>query len=337
MIKHYLNIPIIFLLTLIVFNSCKNNNKPQENNIIPFKRITEFKDNTYFSLTEGMVFYKDKIYIPDNDNGTVWITDEDFNLLSHVGRYGKGPGEMTYCSKVAISGNYILASDEGNRKINFYDINNNTFINSFKISFPGYSIDSRFAVSNNQQIYISTRNKIYSEDFSGKLINEIKLVTKSYWYKNKKIIGNRHVLIFDNKYLILVVENEPIIEMFSFTGEFINKYDLSGLECLSNLISFINNGNKPRPLTYYSFFVDAYLVGNSLYILYLDILKNDEKTNGNIMEFEISKKYCNLKNIYHLFTDKKIGWYESFCISDDKKKIYAYEAINNELQIFPIK
>jgi hypothetical protein len=70
--------------------------------------------------------------------------------------------------------------------------------------------------------------------------------------------------------------------------------------------------------------------------LYFDINKEGVKSNGSILNLEISKGNFILKNVFHLFNDKKVGWYDSFCVSDDKSKIYAFEGVSYEIQIFDV-
>ncbi len=335
--RYYFTRFFVLLFISLATISCKNKNMSFEKNLYPSKQITEFKDSTFFSDSYGIKFYSDKLYITDFDNGNIWVTDDNLNLLSTVGRYGEGPGEMTYCSKIDISRNYIFAADDGNRKINIYDINNGTYHNSIKYYYSGYSIDTRFAVSKDNFIFISKPSRIYSFDFSGKLINEFKLKIKSYWDKEQQVSGNRHVFIYKEKYLILVTENEPLIEIYTLSGRLINKFDLSGIEYLTNVLDYISNGNKPTHSSYSVIFKDAYLVDNFLYILYFDITKDGKKSLGKVMELEISEESYKLKNIYHLYTNEKVGWYDSFCVSDDRSKLFAFEGVSYEIQIFDLK
>ena len=323
----------ISILIIIGLISCKEK-ESNESYIHPTKITSEFKDSIFFSSIYGMKYFSDYIFLTDMNKNVVYKTDKHLKLISLMGKYGEGPGEMTYCMKVDVNKNFVFAGDDGNRRINIFNKKDGSYFSSFKTNYSGYNIITRFAVSQDNTIFISSNKKVYSVDLYGNLINEFNLKTASYW-TNETSSNYRDIFIFNNKTLLLVPHIEPFIETYTLSGDMIYRFDLSGLLCLQNLILFIKEGNLPTETSYYEIFQDSYLVGNHLFILYLDIDKTGKKSQGNILELDISKKPFKLKNIYHLLrNDNKIGWFNSFCVSDDRKKLYAYEGALHEIHIF---
>lgn len=323
---------LIFIINILIFG-CNNPDKTEIKKIYPSKSISKLSDTMFFSDIFCIEHKKNLFFYSDFNNSRIFITDTLLNYKNEIGNLGKGPGEFSGCTNVSLNNDNIYASDDGNRRINVYDYNGE-FVKSFKSFYPNCPFLTRFAVSSdNKLLFISGRGLIYSVNNRGEKINQFKIKINSFFNKTEKTNSSRYIFIRNNK-LILIPEDQPYFEEYTFNGDLIKRYDLSKLNCLKNTIKYLKENADDDPRTTDILFNDCYLTDNYLFLLYLDVLRSGEKTVNKIMKIEIKDNdYC-LKKIYYLTDYYKGTWYDSFCVFDNCRKLVAFEGQNYQIDIF---
>lgn len=150
----------IYIITLLLLFSCKNNNNNLESTI-PIKKISvninselknlplskifksakilslETTDDCLLAEISSLQIYKDKIYILDNETESIYKFNNKGKYINKINNIGQGPQEYTHIENFDIdtlADKLILFCDN---KIQYYNTNNNKLFKEIENNYFG--------------------------------------------------------------------------------------------------------------------------------------------------------------------------------------------------------
>jgi len=130
--------------------------------------------------------------------------------------------------------------------------------------------------------------------------------------------------------LFVISDNLPLIEIFNkYTQQRIDIVDFSDVKQINKRMRMFN-AREHADNEYTILSDDVYITQNSLYLL-LNSRDENELHVNEIIKFDILPTIKPVA-IYKLPGDI----YESFCVSEEDDKIYAFEYMENMIEVIPI-
>jgi len=302
--------------------------------------ISSINDSIFIRISMDIVSTSDLIYINDAANSRVIVTDTDYNLVHIVGREGKGPGETIKGRFMSVSNGVLYFEDSGSRRINMYD-NTGQFLNEIKIPEED-RIMTQFTVADGT-IYVS--NNI--NDFSINGFNQEGVKYRfggnfDHLEESEKYSRNeRNLVVTDNK-LISVGISEPILEVFSLSGEKLFKCDFMNDPIFEHTLHIIEKKRSSSPYRNKTTFHVIPMIKyykDKLFMLKLDHLTMDQYNKDKILVMDLKEGICSPKLLLDLApavsNDKRA--FTSFCIYDGGRKLVGFDVKSGDLLVFSLE
>lgn len=179
-------------------NSCSNSiiNKINDKVIdIRLQKIAEIKidslniERLSINTIRFGVIYEDSFILYDQNDNMFKIIDYSNNILSTIGRKGKGPGELLNPTEMAIQNDTLFVYDGSQLKIVKYSLKDKKEITEIRLenitfsnlkSFPNnnFICNDYKMIQENNQLYLNFRVVIYSNDFQE--VSVLKTETVNY-------------------------------------------------------------------------------------------------------------------------------------------------------------
>jgi hypothetical protein len=327
----YLNI-LLFLFIL----ACNNKRDTSTRTLGLENRLSKINDTLYFSNNVPCINSSGNVVlISDYTASRNYLLDEDFKLINVLGRNGRGPMDFVGARLSCISENTIFITDDGNKRINTYDLDGRY---KKQISFPTHAfLRTKFAyVSNN--LFFST--PMLEKPFLKMNISNGTVYTFGYFKEGnnlkEKLSQNFYHILLHKKdsMLFCVSETSPIILIFDINGNQSMEYKIPKSIFIDSRLKFVEGEMKKSPQnreSTYTLFKDAILLDDRLFLLLVD------NTNGKLNSNKVSMYKIDSKGLtYQQTLVLTSGYYESFCLIKEKYLI-AYNNDSGSIDIFNYK
>jgi hypothetical protein len=320
------------IITLILYSCNKHTNHIDITYLSPEISIDCFNDSIYFSKIVSIENFNNEYFLVDVINHFILHIDSSFNLIQKIGNQGRGPGELLHPFNVFNFNNQIYISDAANRRINIYsnkETSKYEFINSINIKY--FIQDNKSLLMLNDSCYCCSTP---GEAGPIKLINLKKIENKyfgQFYNVIPKIERNSRMLTKDSTNIYSIAVSEPIIEKFNNNCELLNRTNLDENTFFKKTIKENKKTYKQYPKnTTAILFTDVSVKNDIIYLLVTERLSNGFAQSNKILAVEFSNKQYNITKIF----DLGVGRFSSFCISNDLKKIIAFNEYIGEIQIY---
>ncbi|MBW6537077.1 MAG: hypothetical protein K0B11_18865 [Mariniphaga sp.] len=334
-------ITIIILLFFLL--GCKRDRdflKIDQTTLSPVKKISRINDSIFLSLVTDMREYKGFIYLSDFKNNRIVCIDSVYNFSHIIGSPGHGPAELNFPNGCMITNNKIYVIDEGHKRINIYTTKGG-HIGNIKGLVP---FSSHFIVVDS--VYYGSPMEpdntppIFKARINGKVLKRFGTNTRLI----NDINTNAPRKFFLEKWhdqIIAICESDPIIERYSFDGEFTDSFDFSEIKHFNSLFPYIKDKEKKdlknigiRGVT--SIVFKSYLENNKLFLLLMGYDKSvDKPTCHHILMLKVGKeKITPIKMLELNNNSGNRSWYYSFCVIENR--LIAYDAFSYEIHEFKI-
>ena len=231
----------IFFVVAVIFSGClEKKSKVQKQNQFHLKFVSQIEFEDISSINR--IISKEKhIYIADWNNNHIYKIDNDDVIVNSFGGVGKGPGEFSKLTDIAIDKNsFIYASDQNMNRVQVFD-ENGSFVKSLKTDYSnvGIGLKGENLLVNS----LSPEYAIYEYNQMGNLINQFVELDKgqdNFLDMLKNI--SRFVTFDDVTYRISynspsIYAIKDSIMSLEFTNNTIDSY---------NHISFIKEGSEAK-------------------------------------------------------------------------------------------
>lgn len=206
---------------------------------------TKAKNETIGKICDIAVDEDENIFILDiSDHNIKKFNSQGTHLLT-IGRKGQGPGEMFFpnpytCLRIFKDEVYVI--DNGNKKINIFNKNSGTFINSIQINFSKvtdftvvndniFLLDYKISDGKIIYRYDSTGNYISSFGYTG--LNESekqRIIVFSYYCEANIDSDNEGKIYYSPQYFLsnkIFSKKGKLIRIFSRKNSFFRSPDLN--------------------------------------------------------------------------------------------------------------
>lgn len=241
-------ISLLIIASVFIYNSCSQKLKvPTVESKILYS-ISQLSDSTFLSKSvSNFEVYKDRLFFSDNFNNRICCVDSNFLLIATYGSPGRGPGELMNPDYFAIFNDSLYISDPINRKINVYSINNSKASREFYLEDKQF-IESKFFISKNQHLYISTSFSNYPitvYDLKGKIIRQIGDKYDSLLTKRELARESRHLILYNDTTIISILRSKPYIEFYDLYGKKNTELNLSNIDIVDEILDYFGaTGSK---------------------------------------------------------------------------------------------
>src|SRR5690606_18168278 len=306
-----------FIFILLISTSCLKREK-----IAPIldlsknKSITinQLSDSSFFCEATSIYHENDKYYISDYERNNIFVLDDQLNLTNTLGYKGKGPGELIGASHLFVKNlDSILIFNDGKRSVEFFNSEKHQSTISLPNSFE-FDPDIRFCYENDN-LYLSSFNGTHSILKYSTVSNDLSWfgdIKQFASLKETRIKNRRHLSLYDNNKIIAIPDCQPIIELYTLSGEKLAEYSIDTIPIINKMLSFVSK-QKNEINSYYQFFQDIYVYEKNIFILILSVDQEDKITSNKIIQLEINNNQVMLKQLIHLGN----GWYNKFCVTNN--------------------
>lgn len=316
-----------FFFFLFMFFSCSKEEKVDK--LVMLSKVSEISDTLFLSQIGNLTVQNESLFFVDNYRGQVISLNEDLVLQKIIGNRGNGPDELAYLSEIFIHNDTIYALDAATGKLMLYDMDGRL---AGKYRMPQ---DTKFMSEGLSRFLITSEQSICISTFSPKgAFVEQDLLTGAFEFWGERVpfddekqdaIRNDRLLFEVGSYFIAISDNMPIIEVYNQAKEKVSAYDFSHVETVKRRLSYLATQNLSSD-SYGRICGDGYVCADKLYLLLM--------ANGS--EGFVENRIA----VFSLFPQIKFESvlelpgeiYSTFCIG--KHKIYAYNAVENQLEIF---
>lgn len=268
--------------------------------------FTEFPDFSFFKDITCMSVNEGKLYMFDTWRSDVAMWDRRNDRFLTFGSRGMGTREVADAKTFYVQDGKVAVMGAGSLKV--YDEQGGVET----IHIPRHD-EWRFFIEKDT-VYITA---VLEETFYVKFSNRWK---RADGEKGLQLCGgflditdgmrqsrnNRHLLKGDDC-LYAVCPSFPVIEKYDLhTNELLMSCDLSGVDYVKDILSYVKDNNSPS--SYHIYFSDAYFYKNRLYILCANWNPKYEVNKILVLDEDMSPMgVYQLPGIY----------YSSFCVDDE--------------------
>ncbi len=216
--KNWLLIFVI-ICDLVVLSSCKKKevyNVPVEK-LLPEISYQKINDSIFLSNIVSIECIQNQLFLTDMDQHVIICLDTNLKYVQTIGGKGHGPGELLYPLNVFETTDGITVLDAGNRRLNTYLKKGNHY--SFNDAFATNLLinENRSMLFKDNVIFLVTPNK---EPLFKKinLFSHDTISFGKFYPKITDVERNFRRILLNSKNLFSVGVSEPIIEVFSLSG-----------------------------------------------------------------------------------------------------------------------
>jgi len=333
----------LLAILAVSFIGCVNNKNSinlETISLSPYKKIEQINDTTFLSLIMNITENKGLVYFSDLKNNRIVCVDSNYKLVHIFGSPGRGPAEFNFPGGAFVHNNKLYAVDEGNNRINIFDLTGK-YINNIKGIIP---FKGRFIINDSMYFGSSLSRDsppIFKAYLNGELVQRFGNVNRILNNINTKRLKNYFLESWKDQ-IIAIVDSDPVIERYTIDGKLVSTYDYSNIDYIASYINLTKLEDKKNRaagelIGTHMFCLNSYIQGDKLFLLLAGRDKQNNKQEMNrILMLDVGKekivpiKILELKNN----NGKQVGYY-SFCVSGDK--LIAYDCYSYEIHEFSIQ
>lgn len=261
----------LFTVSLLVIYSCKHHDVVITENILSsIKSIDKLSDSSYILSAQSMLLNDNKLFFLDERRSQIIVLDNELNLLTTIGRGGKGPNEFIPSSFTVIGKDTVVVNDSGNNRLQLYHSSGN-HIRSISLRDISARLINGFHYNNRVLTATSIGNKAiimyrFNEAY---LPNMVKEFGERYKFNSEiqnGIRNDRYLHKYNGK-TIAISDNQPFIELYDIDGNILTRYDYSNIEIIENQLKYIKNKGQTNEKSYMRLVHHTYIFNDNLYIL----------------------------------------------------------------------
>lgn len=323
----------IYLFIALFLFSCSKNRQSEIVTIEPSIVLDVLSDSSFFKDVMYMNVKNNDVYASDSYNGRIIKMDKNLNLLSIMGKNGRGPGEFSGVGSSILLNDTLYAIDFGLR-LNAFNLNG-MFVGSYKFSDPTITM-SNFCTDNEGYLFFSSVIDSLPIVKYDRFMNRISSFGSWVGEKDNRQATNHYLLQNINGMIMTVSSDAPIFYFYDKNGELVFK-KIFDSELFESRLAFkdkeINKDSKNRLKTY-QLFTSITSFNNKIYLLYIDHNPSNGLANSNkIVELIYNKNDLKIGKVYQL--DKQ-GWFTSIVYLADNK-ILCFNATKSAFYIYKLK
>lgn len=286
-----------FLVMAAILYSCKNDDSALGRLVLK-KEVGVLSDSSFLGDVNSLKNYNEHFYISDSKNNRIIVLDTNL-VVDHTIGYGagRGPGEFLAAGKVLFNKDtiYALGSPNGISKF----MVDGTFMGYLKGKTKGGSASAEIAIDAENNIYMSSQ-------IPGKHIIKMSLNGEepaSFGNEMYKKDGSfdpygsiYHILNYNN-IIIAVRPYALIVELFTTSGQFLKKIDLSNYKFLRQSVLESESIKKKERDVQLEHIPNVGMFKNKLLIQVRDFAAN---TTNTILQFSVTSNDMLFDKYYKL-------------------------------------
>ena len=324
-----------FVFAICAIASCSSPEK-LENDIIvvtPDKELSILSDSSYLGQVMSMDLYNNRYVLSDYKSHKVIFLDKNLDVLSSVGSYGKGPGDLNGPIEVVALQDSIFIFEEMNQRVSVFD---------WELKFSRH-INNVFRGSFSEKLAISADgNALFCSRRAGEtplqMVDLQTLESTSFGaYMKEGIAGRKpfeyyHFVLFKD-WIFAIANSDPVIRIYDKVSlELVNEVQYENAPIVKGAVDYIADQrlHHPSPNKSYVLVQDVAQYKNHLYMLIIG--RENGPSCNHIAEFCIDGSAVQLERIFALDDGQEKLWYSSFLADEDC--FLAYSAITGGIQRF---
>jgi|GEM_PF-2031392 hypothetical protein len=213
----------LFIINILLFISCSNNNK-QKYELIKTKEIKlNFPQGEMIGRIFDMLEHDEKFYLVDYKAHKIWITDLNGCLLKSIGKYGRGPGDLNGPVSIVLKADSLLVLEKENSRISIFNLCGD-YISQFPVTSG--SLTSMEIDRDGKMIIIGESLGLWNYQFyslNGRPINNSPKSERTQILMPTSIPGGQISLSSDNNILFSNIRNYNIV-MINWNGDTLKSF-----------------------------------------------------------------------------------------------------------------
>ncbi len=306
----------IYAFVVIAFSSNSCNTVDNEvQSLEPIKTYSNIGEENFFKNVYSLTTYEQNVYFIDGTSRSIFVCNEDLNLISKISSRGRGPGELQYPFRICIDPTGILNVLDS-RTIKRYD-SSGSYMGELRTRVSSDTrfcmIDSSYFFSLVDPIKNTSIIRINSVGEEVSFLNPLQYTSKN---KIQNSVGNwKHVCLVGDNHLASIGVDFPSIELIDLKSnkcETIKVDQKEFRETYQYYESLVENS----PNMSFSIVKDTYYSGGKLYVLIY--YRPDGKTSircNTLLIFSIDQSKITLSKVVYLrSSNDKLAYITTFCI-----------------------
>jgi hypothetical protein len=230
---------------VLTLSGCSADESPstQDNSLRALDVVEAIDGDQFLETVNAMQRYGNALYLSGKGYHSIFVLDNNFQIIRTIGRQGDGPGEFSQAPfSFHVSENRIYSYRSG--RIQVFSLEGD-YLRSIPVDpkhhiwFEGLVMDKR---GNFYLTPVLSQNSyaIVKLDSSGTVLKTFgDLLETSYSERQNRQMSSRTIIAVENEYLISIGDHIPVIEKYSLEGELLQSVDLSGSPYFSERLKFI--------------------------------------------------------------------------------------------------
>lgn len=221
---------------VLTLSGCSADESPStQGNSLRARDVVESIDGDQFlENVRAMQRYGNALYLSGKGYHSIFVLDDNFQIIRTIGSQGEGPGEFIQAPfSFHVSGNRLYSYNSSSKRIQVFSLEGD-YLRSIPID-PKHGVWFQGLVMDTQgNLYLTptlSQNpySIVKLDSSGTVLKTFgDLLETSYSERKNRQLSSRIIISVENDYLISIGEHIPVIEKYSLEGELLQSVDLSG-------------------------------------------------------------------------------------------------------------
>ncbi len=313
------------LIAVFIIYSCNTTEKDIKiQEITSDKSISMLSDSSYFSVLQSLVWCNEGLLSSETKRSQVFVMNKDLELISIIGRPGRGPQEMSDINYFCVYKDTIVIKDPGNDRMQFFNFKGNHLGYIQRIGTSPAIYLRKFVYENG--VFVTTAKSDSAIIIYNPKTEETTKFGKRYHFNSaiqNRIRNDRNILKKGNT-IISISDNQPFIESYDFQGNLLKTYNYSRINIIRNELLEISKLNISER-SYSVLVADCNIYEDNVFLL---INSHKGGFRCNIVLRFIYDEDIKLSNIYRL----KDGIYRS--IAFNGTFLFAFSNTSGELQRF---
>lgn len=300
--------------------------------------IDELSDSTFFRGIPYLTVVDNSIYASDQQNGRILKLDADLNLTGTIGQNGQGPEEFAGIGCLAVYKETVMAINLNGVSLNTYT-KDGDFTGKYSFSNDPSIIEHNFCIDNEGFLYFTSKLDSFPIMKYDRKMNRLYGFGEWISPENKEFrnaLNNYLVSYIDDK-IIAIQEDAPIINLYDKEGKHLSRKELP-VQLFEKRLKFKKNEQAKNPANLkktYILFASPTIVGNRIYLLYIDHDDQNLPLSNKMVELLYENNDFIIKKVYSL-SRQKSDWFISIAVTQDKKMI-ANNASQSKLCIYQLE
>jgi hypothetical protein len=272
-----------------------------------------------------MTVADDCIFASDQQNGRILKLDTDLNLLGTIGQSGQGPEEFAGIGCLAVYKDTVMAVNFNGVSLNSFTKDGH-FTGRYSFANDPSIMEHNFCIDNEGFLYFASKLDSFPIMKYDRQMNRLYGFGEWISPENKEFrnaLNNYLVSCIEDK-IITIQEDAPIINLYEKEGKHLLRKELPA-QLFEKRLKFKENEQAKNPANLkktYILFASPMIVGNTIYLLYIDHNDQNLPVSNKVVELLYENNEFTIKKVYSLSRQKK-DWFVAIAVTEDKKMIAA--------------